>query len=125
MVAEQQNLASSASAARQSTRQLLHHILWRITRATECQPFSEGCGWCRWAEVAKQITGRSGQQCAQRWRHKVNPNIRKDKWTEEEDELLLELYQRHGNAWAEISRAMDGRTDQQCMVPPALPHFFL
>ena len=27
----------------------------------------------RWSEVAKHIPGRTGQQCAQRWRHKVSP----------------------------------------------------
>jgi hypothetical protein len=25
----------------------------------------------KWSEVAKHIPGRTGQQCAQRWRHKV------------------------------------------------------
>lgn len=50
--------------------------------------------------------GRCGQ---------VNPNIKKEKWTEEEDERLLELVGLHGNAWAEISRQLEGRTDQQCM----------
>ena len=25
----------------------------------------------RWSAVAKKISGRTGQQCAQRWRHKV------------------------------------------------------
>lgn len=45
----------------------------------------------------------------------MNPNIKKEKWTEEEDERLLELVGLHGNAWAEISRQLEGRTDQQCM----------
>ena len=27
----------------------------------------------KWSEVAKHIPGRTGQQCAQRWRHKVRP----------------------------------------------------
>lgn len=69
----------------------------------------------RWSSVAKKIAGRTGQQCAQRWRHKVNPNIRKEKWTEEEDRRLLKLVRQFGNCWAEISRRLDGRTDQQCM----------
>jgi hypothetical protein len=42
----------------------------------------------RWAAVADEFPGRTGQQCAQRWRHKVNPSIRKDKWTEDEDVLV-------------------------------------
>lgn len=58
---------------------------------------------------------RTGQQCAQRWRHKVNPNIKKDKWTAEEDAQLTDLVSQYGNRWAEIARHMDGRTDQQCM----------
>ncbi|KAK9797749.1 hypothetical protein WJX73_005770 [Symbiochloris irregularis] len=69
----------------------------------------------RWSGVAKKIPGRTGQQCAQRWRHKVNPNIRKEKWTEDEDRRLLRLVKQFGNCWAEISRRLDGRTDQQCM----------
>ena len=28
-------------------------------------------GACRWSAVAKKVVGRTGQQCAQRWRHKV------------------------------------------------------
>ena len=42
----------------------------------------------------------------------VNPNIKREKWTEEEDEALVA---EHGNAWACIACRMDGRTDQQCM----------
>ena len=48
----------------------------------------------------------------------VNPNIRKEKWTEDEDRRLLKLVKQYGNAWAEISRCLDGRTDQQVLVHP-------
>jgi hypothetical protein len=46
----------------------------------------------------------------------VNPNIRRDKWTAEEDAKLIELVKTFGvGRWAEIARNCDGRTDQQCM----------
>jgi hypothetical protein len=45
----------------------------------------------------------------------VNPSIKKEKWTEDEDGRLAALVGEHGNAWAEIARRMAGRTDQQCM----------
>lgn len=45
----------------------------------------------------------------------MNPNIKKEKWTSDEDAALLELVGQFGNAWAEISRRLEGRTDQQCM----------
>jgi hypothetical protein len=46
----------------------------------------------------------------------VNPNIRRDKWTADEDAKLIELVKTFGvGRWAEIARNCDGRTDQQCM----------
>eukprot|EP00963_Diacronema_lutheri_P005508 scaffold431_cov334-Pavlova_lutheri.AAC.23 len=69
----------------------------------------------RWSIVAKHIPGRNGQQCAQRWRHKVNPEINRDKWTLEEDKALLEMYAKYPGKWAQIANALPGRTDQQCM----------
>ncbi|WIA31280.1 hypothetical protein OEZ86_002182 [Tetradesmus obliquus] len=70
----------------------------------------------KWAEVARHIPGRTGQQCAQRWRH-TNPSISKGKWTPQEDELLGQLVDSCGvGRWAEIARHMQGRTDQQCLA---------
>lgn len=47
---------------------------------------------------------------SQRWRHRVNPNISREKWTSEEDARLAVLVQKHGNSWAEIARRLPGRT---------------
>ena len=74
--------------------------------------------------MAKYIPGRTGQQCAQRWRHRVNPNIKKEKWTPEEDRLLVRLVHQHGSAWAEISRGLEvrpssARSSYSGLVQPA------
>lgn len=69
----------------------------------------------RWSIIARHIPGRTGQQCAQRWRHKVNPEINRDKWTLEEDKALLAMYNQYPGKWAQIASALPGRTDQQCM----------
>jgi len=42
----------------------------------------------RWSDIARVMGTRTGQQCAQRWRHKVNPNIRRDRWSAAEDEKV-------------------------------------
>ncbi|KAG2498994.1 hypothetical protein HYH03_003180 [Edaphochlamys debaryana] len=70
----------------------------------------------KWSQVSQHIPGRNGQQCAQRWRHKVNPNIVRDKWTAEEDSVLVKLVGELGvGKWATVARHLPGRTDQQCM----------
>ncbi|GFR43887.1 hypothetical protein Agub_g5016 [Astrephomene gubernaculifera] len=70
----------------------------------------------KWSLVSQHIPGRNGQQCAQRWRHKVNPNIVRDKWTPEEDSILVKLVSELGvGKWASVARHLPGRTDQQCM----------
>jgi hypothetical protein len=42
----------------------------------------------KWALVAASLTKRTGQQCAQRWRHRVNPSIKREKWSKDEDEKV-------------------------------------
>ncbi|KIO26554.1 hypothetical protein M407DRAFT_61266, partial [Tulasnella calospora MUT 4182] len=56
----------------------------------------------RWALIANHISGRTDDACAKRYREALDPNLKKDDWTKEEDERLLEGYSRHGAAWGKI-----------------------
>ena len=38
----------------------------------------------RWTLIAKQLKGRIGKQCRERWHNHLNPEIKKTAWTEEE-----------------------------------------
>lgn len=38
-----------------------------------------------WSQIAKALPGRIGKQCRERWHNHLNPEIIKEKWTEEED----------------------------------------
>jgi hypothetical protein len=57
------------------------------------------------------LEGRIGKQCRERWHNHLNPDIKKNRWTEEEDIKILELHQKYGNRWSEIARYLHGRTD--------------
>ncbi|KAK6140297.1 hypothetical protein DH2020_025993 [Rehmannia glutinosa] len=46
-----------------------------------------------------------------RWHNHLNPHIKKDAWTLEEELTLLNAHRVHGNKWAELAKLLPGRTD--------------
>ncbi|KAG8975161.1 hypothetical protein FRC05_006329 [Tulasnella sp. 425] len=67
----------------------------------------------RWAMIANHIPGRTDDACAKRYREALDPNLKKDDWTKEEDERLLEGFARHGASWGKIGEEL-GRSGLGC-----------
>ncbi|KAM3287818.1 transcription factor MYB3R-3 [Capsicum chacoense] len=68
-------------------------------------------GPTKWSIIAKSLHGRIGKQCRERWHNHLNPNIKKDAWSLEEELALVDAHRIHGNKWAEIAKVLPGRTD--------------
>ncbi|KAE9592067.1 hypothetical protein Lal_00012949 [Lupinus albus] len=68
-------------------------------------------GPTKWSLIAKALPGRIGKQCRERWHNHLNPDIKKDAWTMEEELTLMNAHGTHGNKWAEIAKVLPGRTD--------------
>ncbi|CAF4296416.1 unnamed protein product [Rotaria socialis] len=65
----------------------------------------------QWSLIAKELKGRVGKQCRERWHNHLNPAINKNPWTNDENLLLFILHQHFGNKWAEIAKYFNGRSD--------------
>lgn len=73
-------------------------------------------GTRQWSNIAstfnaKLHTNRNGKQCRERWVNFLNPEIKKDPFSLEEDILILQRRLTIGNKWSEIIKEMPGRTE--------------
>ena len=67
-------------------------------------------GAMKWTQIAEHLPGRIGKQCRERWHNHLNPKIKKNAWSMEE-EYILTLCHTSKNGWAEIAEKLEGRTD--------------
>lgn len=64
-----------------------------------------------WVVIAKDVRGRTGKQCRERWLSALNPSISKERFTKEEDNMILEMQREMGNKWTIIASYLSkGRT---------------
>lgn len=63
-----------------------------------------------WSKIAKIIVTRNGKQIRDRFINVLDPNIKKGKFTAEEDQKLIDLFHRIGPKWAVIAKYFPNRT---------------
>jgi myb proto-oncogene protein len=73
-------------------------------------------GTKQWSQIANQLNSnlgvnRNGKQCRERWVNFLNPEIKKDPFSLEEDIMILQKRLSIGNKWSEIIKEMPGRTE--------------
>ncbi|KAF5094610.1 hypothetical protein D0Z00_003462 [Geotrichum galactomycetum] len=67
-----------------------------------------------WDQISAQFEGRTNKDCRKRWFHSLDPTLKRGRWTEDEDRILLEAYGKMGSVWNKIAQLIPGRTDDQC-----------
>ncbi|CAD8125895.1 unnamed protein product [Paramecium sonneborni] len=65
-----------------------------------------------WQQIASRMQGRSGKQIREHYINQLRPGIStKQIWSEVEDKLLLQLYQKYGSKWCQINKHFQGRAE--------------
>ncbi|KAJ3671655.1 hypothetical protein LUZ60_007734 [Juncus effusus] len=70
----------------------------------------EGC-WRSLPKAAGLL--RCGKSCRLRWINYLRPDLKRGNFTEEEDELIIQLHSLLGNKWSLIAGRLPGRTDNE------------
>ncbi|KAL9245253.1 hypothetical protein vseg_018927 [Gypsophila vaccaria] len=69
-------------------------------------------GPCNWSSIrSKGFLQRTGKSCRLRWVNKLRPDLKRCKFTAEEERVVIELQSQIGNKWATIATHLSGRTD--------------
>ncbi|GMP96363.1 hypothetical protein CsSME_00045041 [Camellia sinensis var. sinensis] len=71
-------------------------------------------GYGCWSEVPEKAgLQRCGKSCRLRWINYLRPDIRRGRFTPEEERLIISLHGAVGNRWAHIASHLPGRTDNE------------
>jgi hypothetical protein len=63
-----------------------------------------------WSKISKILGTRNGKQIRDRFINVLDPEIRKGKFTDEEDRKLISLFRQYGSKWATIAKYYPNRT---------------
>lgn len=66
-----------------------------------------------WSNIGK-VLSRTASQCKVRYMECLNTEVKKGKWSEEEDRALWRGIDLYGQQWREVVRFIPGRTQRQC-----------
>ncbi|XP_051787546.1 snRNA-activating protein complex subunit 4 [Erpetoichthys calabaricus] len=69
-----------------------------------------------WYKIRLEVPGRNVSQCRDRYMECLSNEVKKGKWSPEEEIKLIELTEKYGaGRWSKIAAELQNRTDGQCL----------
>ncbi|KAG0466633.1 hypothetical protein HPP92_017600 [Vanilla planifolia] len=67
-----------------------------------------------WNAVQKHSgLSRCGKSCRLRWANHLRPHLKKGSFTQEEEQMIIQMHSKIGNKWARMASLLPGRTDNE------------
>ena len=63
-----------------------------------------------WEAISQLLPGRTARQCRDRYNNYLFKQITNAQWTEEEDQIIIKMYEKIGSKWTKISKSLQGRS---------------
>jgi Myb-like DNA-binding domain len=97
-----------------NTRWLLEEDEKLRTALAQQHDSSEG-GVYDWRAVAAIVCTKTYTQCSRRWKRALHPNLKKGRWTIDEDKKLTNIVTKGNTKWTAIATVLGRTSKQVCM----------
>lgn len=64
-----------------------------------------------WSKISALMGNKNPRQCQDRWNKYLCPNVNRSPFSIQEDQLILELFNRYGGRWVLIAKHFNNRSD--------------
>ncbi|KAJ6361004.1 hypothetical protein OIU77_004935 [Salix suchowensis] len=87
---------------------------WSIEEDEKLRNYIQKYGHWNWRQLPKFAgLSRCGKSCRLRWKNYLRPDVKRGDFSEEENNLIIQMHEELGNKWSIISGKLPGRTDNE------------
>ncbi|KAI3713995.1 hypothetical protein L1987_72584 [Smallanthus sonchifolius] len=87
---------------------------WSEDEDIKLKAYIQRYGHWNWGLLPKFAgVSRSGKSCRLRWMNYLRPNMKHGNFSQQEDDLIIDLHNKLGNKWSTIAAKLRGRSDNE------------